>query len=372
MPLVEAPVRRVVRSRAKSAHEIIHVSVPPFDVASAEGVRAHQQRLTRPRGTLGALEEIPVQLAGLQRTTAPKSRPAAALVFASDHPVARHGVPACPVESTAAMVRNLAAGGAAASVLARQLRIPLHLVDVGVQGPAHLAFPEGMRLVRAPVARDPAGDLRIEDAMSEATFGRAVLAGAAAVDALPAGVVILLLGEMGMGNTTAASAVAATLLGAAGADADALVGSEIGVTGDALERRRAVVRDALARVGRVQSPEEAVRRLGGRDIAALLGAAARACERGMAILVDGFVVSTAVLALARTVPATRTSFLFAHRSGEPGHRRVLEALDARPLLDLELRLGEASGALLALPLIDHACALHAGMATFESAGIPRP
>ena len=346
------------------------VVVPPFDEASAELARARQLRLTKPRGSLGLLEEIPVQLAGLQRTALPASRPAAAIVFASDHPVARHGVSAYPVEVTAAMLRNFAAGGAAASVLARELRVPLHIVDVGVRGAAHLAFEDGSRLVRAPVAEDEVGDLRVEDAMSEATFARAVLAGAGAVDALPADVRVMVLGEMGIGNTTAASAVAAMLLNARGEDAEALVGAGTGVTGTALARKRAVVRDSLARVGQVHSPDEAVRRLGGRDIAALFGAAARACERGMAILVDGFIVSTAILALVRTAPATRGSLFFAHRSAEQGHRRVLEALDARPLLDLDLRLGEASGALLALPLLDHACALHAQMATFASAGVP--
>ncbi len=348
----------------------MNVVAPPFDSACAELARVRQQHLTKPRGSLGVLEEIPVQLAGLQRTPLPASRPAAAIVFASDHPVARHGVSAYPVEVTAAMVRNFVAGGAAASVLARQLRVPLHVVDVGVHGPAHLAFEEDIRLIRAPVARDPAGDLRVEDAMSEATFARAVQAGAAAVDGLPAGVLVLALGEMGIGNTTAASAVASMLLGARGVEADALVGAGTGVVGDALARKRAVVRDALSRVGQVGSPEEAIRRLGGRDIAALFGAAARACEVGMAILVDGFIVSTAILALVRTAPATRRSLFFAHRSAEQGHRRVLEALDARPLLDLELRLGEASGALLALPLLDQACALHARMATFSSAGVP--
>ena len=348
----------------------MHIAPPPFDAASAEQARAHQQQLTKPRGSLGVLEDIPVQLAGLQRTPMPASRPAAAIVFASDHPVARHDVSAYPVEVTAAMVRNFVAGGAAASVLARELRVPLHVVDVGVRGPPYLAFAEDVRLVRARVARDEAGDLRVEDAMSAATFDRAVQTGAAAVDSLPAGVVVLILGEMGIGNTTAASAVAAALLGAHGAEAEALVGAGTGVSGAALARKRAVVSDAVARVGQVESAEEAVRRLGGRDIAALLGAGARGCERGMAVLVDGFIVSTAMLALVRAAPEARRSLLFAHRSAEAGHRRVLEALDARPLLDLDLRLGEASGALLALPLLDHACALHRQMATFASAGVP--
>ena len=339
----------------------MNVLVPPFDLASAELAQAHQQSLTKPRGSLGLLEEIPVQLAGLQRTAMPSSRPAAAILFASDHPVALHGVSAYPAEVTAAMLRNFIAGGAAASVLAKALAVPLTVVDVGVAGADAHASSDAARFVRAPVARDEAGDLRVEDAMSEATFARAMDAGRGAVDALSAEVV---------GNTTAASAIVAMLLDARGDEADVLVGAGTGVTGAALSRKRVVVRDSLARVGQVRSPEEAVRRLGGRDIAALFGAAARACERGMAVLVDGFIVSAAVLALVRTSPATRRSLFFAHRSAEPGHRRVLEALEARPLLDLGLRLGEASGALLALPLLDHACALHARMATFASAGVP--
>jgi nicotinate-nucleotide--dimethylbenzimidazole phosphoribosyltransferase len=341
-----------------------------FDAASAALAREHQQRLTKPRGSLGFLEEIAVQLAGIQGTVMPSSRPAAAILFASDHPVVAHGVSAYPAEVTAAMLRNFVGAGAAASVLAKALGVPLTVVDVGVAGIGALASSEAARIVRAPVADDEAGDLRVEDAMSEATFRRAVEAGRAAVDAIPTGVVVLALGEMGIGNTTAASAVAATILEARGADADALVGSGTGVTGLALERKRAVVRDAIARVGRVHSPEEAIRRLGGRDMAALFGAAARASERGIAVLVDGFIVSSAILALVRTSPAVRRSLFFAHRSAEPGHRRVLEALEATPLLDLGLRLGEGSGALLALPLLDHACALHAGMATFASAGVP--
>src|SRR5207245_10914358 len=178
---------------------------------SAELARARQQRLTKPRGSLGMLEEIPVQLAGLQRTALPASRPAAAIVFASDHPVALHGVSAYPAEVTAAMLRNFVAGGAAASVLAKALAVPLTVVEVGVAGAAALASTDAARFVRAPVAGDEVGDLRVEDAMSEATFARALEAGGSAVDALPAEVVVLALGEMGIGNTTAASAVAAML-----------------------------------------------------------------------------------------------------------------------------------------------------------------
>jgi nicotinate-nucleotide--dimethylbenzimidazole phosphoribosyltransferase len=329
--------------------------VTDFDQAAAELARAHQQRLTKPPGSLGFLEEIPVQLAGLQGTAMPSSRPAAAILFASDHPVTRHGVSAYPVEVTAAMVRNFVAGGAAASVLARTLGVPLTVVDVGVFGAGEVPSTDAVRFVRAPVAGDEAGDLRVEDAMSEATFARAVEAGAGAVDALPADVVVLVLGEMGIGNTTAASAV---------------VGAGTGVAGAALSRKREVVRDAIERVDQVHSGEEAIRRLGGRDIAALFGAASRGCERGMAVLVDGFIVSAAILALVRSAPAARRSLLFAHRSDELGHKRVLEALEARPLLDLGLRLGEGSGALLALPLLDHACALHTRMATFASARVP--
>jgi nicotinate-nucleotide--dimethylbenzimidazole phosphoribosyltransferase len=203
--------------------------------------------------------------------------------------------------------------------------------------------------------------------MSEETYAAALRAGMNAVDRLPPETRTVILGEMGIGNTTPAAAVCAALLGA---DPRDLVGPGTGVSGEGLERKCRVVQDALERVGKTSSPHEVMRRLGGRELAALMGAAARAVETRRVVLVDGFIVSAAILCLVKQDPAARAGLVFAHRSQEPGHRRVLEALDARPLLDLGLRLGEGSGALTALPLLDLACALHSQMATFASAAIP--
>ncbi|PTL85646.1 nicotinate-nucleotide--dimethylbenzimidazole phosphoribosyltransferase [Vitiosangium sp. GDMCC 1.1324] len=340
--------------------------IPELDTAAAERARQRQSRLTKPPGSLGVLEEVAVKLAAWQGTPLPRSRPAAALLFAADHAVTRHGVSPYPSAVTAAMVENFLRGGAASSVLCRQLGVPLHVVDVGVMRPPAHPPAEGVFFRRDPVADEPGGDLRVEDAMSEATFRRALEAGAAEVDTLPDDVRLVVLGEMGIGNTTAAAAVAAVLLGRAAED---VVGRGTGVDDAGLARKVAVVRDAVQRLGGA-SPQRAVQSAGGRDIAALVGAAARAIERRKGVLVDGFIVSVAMLALERMVPGAREWMLFSHRSAESGHRHVLEALGARPMLDLGLRLGEGSGALTALPLVDAACALHTGMATFEEAGVP--
>ncbi|MGK4002322.1 nicotinate-nucleotide--dimethylbenzimidazole phosphoribosyltransferase [Sorangium sp. So ce1036] len=340
---------------------------PEHDARAAATARARQDTLTKPRGSLGALEDLAVELASIQGGP-PASRPAAAVVFAADHPVTRHGVSAYPAEVTAAMMTNFVRGGAAASVLCRHLGVELRIVDVGV---AHPYNPidlggAGARLRRDPVAGDPIGDLRVEDALSEAVYERALRAGAAEIDALPGDTRVVLLGDMGIGNTTAAAAITALLLGLAPEDA---VGAGTGVEGAALARKIEVVRDALRRV-QDGDPHRVVRAVGGKEIAALVGAAARAIERRMAVLVDGFIVSAAMLALVRMDARARRGMLFAHRSAERGHARILSALTARPLLDLGMRLGEATAALAALPLLDAACALHTGMATFAGASVP--
>lgn len=340
-----------------------------FDDDAAQAARAHQNALTKPPGSLGRLEVLAVQLAGYQRSVLPRARPAAALIFASDHPVTRHGVSVYPSSVTRAMVRNFLVGGAAASVLARSQGIALHVVDVGVDpGPYELPCARGAdTYMRHSCTEMKAGDLRIEDAMSPALFGACREAGRVAVERLPEGTRVLLLGEMGIGNTTAAAAVCAALLGG---DPRSFVGRGTGATYEVLERKRQVVADAIARIGTENDPMEVVRRVGGRDIAALVGAMEAAVEMRRVIVVDGFIVSAAALAFLRLRPEAYPGLVFAHRGNEQAHGRVLESLDARPLLDLDLRLGEASGALVAFSLIEHACALHGEMATFESASVP--
>ncbi len=341
-------------------------NIPDRDIAAADEARRRQASLTKPAGSLGMLEDLAIQLAAIQGGP-PASRPAEAVIFAADHPVVKHGVSAYPPEVTAAMVSNFVRGGAAASVLARRLGVGLSVVDVGVGAPYErdVSGP-GARLRRDPVADAAEGDLRVEDAMSASVLDGALAAGEAAIDALDAGTRVVILGEMGIGNTTVAAAVAAALLDR---DAAELVGPGTGVDRPALARKTRVVRDAVARAHGAD-PLRVLQAVGGRELAAIVGAAGRAIERRMAVLVDGFIVSAALLVLVRLEPRTRPSLIFAHRSQEPGHALVLAALDARPLLDLGLRLGEASGALAALPLLDAACALHGEMATFADAGVP--
>ena len=344
-----------------------------FDIAAPDALTKsaaleHQARLTKPPGRLGVLEETAVRLAAWQGKARPAARPAAVVLFAADHPVTSHGVSAYPAAVTAAMLHNFSSGGAAASVLARANRLPLHVVDVGVQDPLPAAVPAaGAFVVRDPVASDRAGDIRTEDAMSEATYDRAFEAGRTAIERLGPELGVVILGEMGIGNTTVASAVAAALLGG---DPRDYVGAGTGVSGDALDRKRRVVADVVERLGGEARPEEVVRRAGGRDLVALVGAMAAALERRAVVLVDGFIVSVAALALTRLAPEARHGMVFGHRSAEHAHGRVLEALEAQPLLSMGLRLGEASGALTAYPLLELACALHDEMATFESAGVP--
>jgi nicotinate-nucleotide--dimethylbenzimidazole phosphoribosyltransferase len=324
---------------------------------------ARQATLTKPPRSLGRLEDLGAQLAWLQGTALPVARPAACVLFASDHPVAARGVSAYPVEVTRAMVANFAAGGAASSVMCRQLGLEQHVIDVGVQ----VGTPG---IVRAACAELPVGDLVTTDAMPRATYLAALRAGADAIAALGP-VRIVALGEMGIGNSTCAAAVGAAILGR---PARELVGPGTGVAGDALAGKLGAVRAALARIGAAPGApidgHRAVEAVGGRDIAALVGAMAAAAERRIAILVDGFIATAAALALCAIAPAARRAMIFAHRSREPGHAHMLAHLDARPLLELELALGEATGALAALPLCDLACAITAHMATFAGAGVP--
>jgi nicotinate-nucleotide--dimethylbenzimidazole phosphoribosyltransferase len=360
--------------------------------AAVRGFDGRNHQLTKPRGSLGLLETLGRRLASIQRVERPVSRPAACLVFASDHPVAARGVSAYPAEVTRAMVTNFARGGAAASVLCRRADVPLTVVDVGVAGGPIAPGSGGHETfyLRDTVADAPVGDLVDTDAMPPATYRAALRAGAAAVDVVceRGGVRVLIVGEMGIGNSTCAAAVTAALLGPAAAITD-VVGPGTGVTGAALDAKREVVAAALARVraagGQTTNApiggHHAMQALGGRELAAMMGAMARAIERRITVIVDGYIAGAAALALLDVAPAAGAGLLFGHRSREPGHRRIFthltdradpaaDPLWARPLVELELALGEGSGALVALPILDAACALHGAMATFGEADVP--
>ncbi len=375
-PLADAPPTTAGPSRAAPpaypTWEFADDTTIPAALQAVDAYWARQRAMTKPAQSLGRLEHLGAQLAALQRHAIPACRPAVAMLFASDHPVADLGVSAYPMAVTRAMVANLVGGGAAASVLCRLHRLPLQVIDVGVAGGPVSVSPQGdVRYHRTAVATMDVGNLIESDAMAPATFLAALEAGSSAVAALPADTRMLVVGEMGIGNSTCAAAVSAALLAG---EAAAFVGPGTGVTGASFETKVRVVDRALARA-RAAHPGlsnglEIMRMLGGRDLAAMMAAMATAISRGIAVLVDGYIATAAALALLRVAPLSRAGLIFAHASREPGHRRALEAMGFEPLVHLDMALGEGSGALVAWPIVDAACALVAGMATFRSADVP--
>jgi nicotinate-nucleotide--dimethylbenzimidazole phosphoribosyltransferase len=322
--------------------------LPGPDKASAAAAEARQARLTKPPGSLGRLEALAAWLAAWQGRHPPKLDRVRIAVFAGNHGVVARGVSAYPAEVTAQMVANFAAGGAAINQLARAM---------------------GAELAVVPLELDrPTGDFTAGPAMSEAELAAAIAAGADAV-APRAGDApdLLCVGEMGIGNTTVASALAAALFGGTGGD---WVGRGTGVDDSGLARKAAAVDAALALHGAaLRNPLDAMRRVGGRELAAIAGAVLRARELRVPVILDGFVASAAAAMLVRAQAGALDHCVAGHRSAEAAHARLLQHLGLAPLLDLGMRLGEASGAAVAIGLLRAAAATHAGMATFEQAGV---
>jgi nicotinate-nucleotide--dimethylbenzimidazole phosphoribosyltransferase len=337
--------------------------IEPVDAAWVERARARQLQLTKPPCSLGRLEEIANRLAAIQRTLSPSASRARIVVFAADHGVCAEGVNPYPQEVTAQMVANFLRGGAAINALARAAGAELVIVDAGVA--FEIAATEG--LIRRAVARGTKNFCR-ESAMTAEEATAALSTGIEMAErAAAAGCRVLGAGEMGIGNTTAASALTAVLTGLPPA---LVVGRGTGADEACLARKRSAVERALALHGaRIQGPLDALRRLGGFEIGAMcgfyLGAAANRC----AALVDGFIATAAAALAARFARHARDYFFAAHRSTEPGHAPLLELIGQRPLLDLEMRLGEGTGAALAVPILRAAAAAFTDMATFASAGV---
>lgn len=314
---------------------------------------------TKPLGSLGRLETLAVRLGAIQGSTRPALRQPQMLVCAADHGLAARGVSAFPSDVTWQMVENFLAGGAAVSVLARQHGLALTVVDCGVR---HDFAPRPGLLVRK-VAPGTADSLD-GPAMTAAQCHEAVANGMDVVRGLPGNA--LLLGEMGIGNTSAASLLLARLAGIDVADA---TGAGTGLDADAVRRKIEVLRAVLHRHPDAREPLDALAAFGGFEIATLVGAVLQAAVERRVIVVDGFIASSAVLVASRLRPHALQRCVFAHRSGERGHALMLAHLRAEPLLDLGLRLGEGSGAALAWPLLQSACAVLSDMASFESAGV---
>ncbi len=319
-------------------------TLPEPDEQAAGAALARQDTLTKPRGSLGRLEALAVWLAKWQRRAMPRLEQVDVLVFAGSHGVTAQGVSAFPSEVTAQMVANFAAGGAAINQIARSVGATLSVIPLEVERPT--------------------ADFTAGPAMNEAEFLAAVNGGAAAV---PEGCDLLCLGEMGIGNTTAAAAVATGLLGG---DPKKWVGRGTGVDDAGLERKASAIRRGLeANRAALSSPLGVAASLGGRELAAMLGAALAARHRNVPVLLDGFVCTAAVAPLAKMARTGLDHTQAAHVSAEAGHRGLLTALGKDAILDLGMRLGEASGAALAVGVLRGALACHAGMASFAEAGV---
>lgn len=336
--------------------------------ALATAARLHQAQLTKPQGSLGKLEELAIWFAARSNSAMPSRLQPAIVVFAADHGVASEGVSAFPPEVTGQMVANFVAGGAAISVLAREAGASLSVVDVGVASHYAVTAGSSAQLFRVPV-RAGTANLRLEPAMSEQECNKAWSIGVgSAQEGLVRGKTLLIGGEMGIGNTTAAAALICALTDI---DPTEIVGLGTGISAQSRENKVQVVKDALARAraaGAVTA-KDWLMQVGGLEIAALAGFYTGAAEAGIPVLLDGFITTAAALVAVKNKPEVADWLLASHCSDEKGHRLALAALQLEPILQLGLRLGEASGAALTLPLIQSALALHRDMATFSSAGI---
>jgi len=333
--------------------------VRPVDEAAREAAEGLLDAKTKPRHSLGRLEQLAAQIAAV-RGFVPPGLDAAIVVVAGDHGVATEGVSAYPQEVTAQMVLNFAGGGAAINVLARQADARLIVVDAGVATPIEHELVRPLRLGRGTA------NLAAGQAMTVELATQGVLAGAAIADEL-AGLDAIALGEMGIGNTTSASALVAALLEVEPAR---VCGRGTGLDDEGVMRKAAAVERALA-VNAVDpsDPLGVLAALGGFEIAVLVGIALGCAANRVVCVLDGFITGAAALVAARLAPASVGSMIASHRSAEPGHAIVLDALGLEPVLDLGLRLGEGSGAALALPVLRASVAVLNEMATFADAGV---
>ena len=319
---------------------------------------------TKPLGSLGQLESLALQLGQILGTESPQLDQPQMLVFAGDHGLTVRGVSAFPSSVTWQMVENFIAGGACVSVLAKANNIALNVVDCGVNH----EFLDTSKTPRAGLLSykiaNGTADSSTAPAMTAAQCQQAIENGMTIVKNLPGNAV--LLGEMGIGNTSAASLILSRL---AGLDIADCTGAGTGLDGAGIDRKTAVLREVLAYHANVTAPLDVMAAFGGFEMATMLGAVFQAAVERRVIVVDGFITTAVILVAHALQPTVLQRCVFAHRSGERGHGLMLEQLTAKPLLDMGLRLGEGSGAALAWPLLAAACTVLRDMASFESAGV---
>jgi nicotinate-nucleotide--dimethylbenzimidazole phosphoribosyltransferase len=340
------------------------MSIPPIDEEARRLARERQDRLTKPAGSLGRLETLSVDLAGMTGRVDPPLGQRVVFTLAADHGVAAEGVSAYPREVTAQMVLNFLAGGAAVNVLARLVGARVVVADLGVDAdlPNHPSL-RALKVRRGTdsITRGPA--MSVDEARQAIDHGRQLV-----LDEMEHGLDVALTGDMGIGNTTASAALICALTGL---DPQDVVGRGTGVDDARLARKREAVRAALnvnaERIAR--GPLDALAAVGGLEIAGLVGVIIEAASQRKPVVIDGFISTAAALGAARIAPGTTGYMVASHRSQELGHAAALQQLGLKPLFDLDLRLGEGTGALLALPLLDAAVRTLNEMATFDEAGV---
>ena len=342
--------------------DFLAVTAPDAEVAAA--ARARQDRLTKPPGSLGRLEDLSVWVSSCQGACPPRPfQRARVVVFAGDHGVVSAGVSAFPAEVTAQMVANFAAGGAAINVLAETAGASVRVVDIAVDTAEPLTPQIGAHKIRRS-----SGNIAVEDALRAEEAVAAVEAGRRIADEeVDSGADLLIAGDMGIGNTTAAATLIAALTGA---EPVAVVGRGTGIDDAGWARKTAAVRDALYRARDViADPVGLLRVCGGADLAAMAGFCAQAAVRRTPLLLDGVVVTAAALVADRLAPGARRWWQAGHRSTEPAHTLALQRLELEPIVEMRMRLGEGTGAAVALPILRAAVAALASMATFDEASV---
>ncbi|MFV2060730.1 MAG: nicotinate-nucleotide--dimethylbenzimidazole phosphoribosyltransferase [Gammaproteobacteria bacterium] len=354
-------------------NEWIKNPIKEIDQSLYELARNHQLQLTKPPGSLGALEDIAVKFVAWQGTISPIIDNPIIAIFAADHGIANEKVSAFPQAVTTEMIRNFASGGAAISVIAESLNIPLHVIDMGTINSETIASERLKNVISKPIAKGTK-NFAVEPAMSAEECFQALRAGAEFVmQAKNNAVDVFIGGEMGIANTSSATAIAAVLLNQS---VSSLAGPGTGLDKAAVKNKAAVIQTAIDfhgdnfinEAGELD-PILVLQTIGGFEIAALAGAYLACAQYGIPVLVDGFICSVAALVTTRIAPQAKEWMCFTHQSAEPGHQIVLDALKVKPLLSLNMRLGEASGAALAFATIKLAINLHNNMATFEQAAV---
>jgi len=341
----------------------VYNKVAEINVHSLAAAQQRQNSLTKPPGSLGRLEQLAMTMAAMQGKDKPTIDRVHISVFAADHGIAEEGVSAFPQAVTVEMIRNFSRGGAAISVLAKYLRAELEVINLGT-----VIEHEELPLVRLQAIAAGTANFSKQSAMSDSQLSEALQVGAdAASRAKKSRAQLFIGGEMGIANTTSATAVACALLGL---PAEQLAGPGTGLDSAGVKHKAEVINRSIdLHRAELDSAIKILGHLGGFEIAALTGAYIQCAQQGICILVDGFITTVAALVAVNINPEIKQWMQFAHASAEPGHKKLVAALEVEPVLDLSMRLGEGSGAAMAVPVLQMACQLHNNMATFAEAGV---